>query len=288
MGQEEVLRNKKLYLLDLDGTLYIDDHLIDGALDFLRDARAKGRVVYLSNNSSRGTDSYMKKFRRLGIDAETNDFLTSADALIHYLMRYYGPTLKVQKIYVMGTASFRKQLTDAGYMLWDEEHDGGTDPTMVILGFDRELTYRKLEIVSRLLTVYPDIPYLATNPDWVCPAAFDPDPSAMTVGEKIGRVRGSVPDCGSMAEMLRIATGRSPRFIGKPDPFMIDMAVDRYGFSKEETLVIGDRIYTDIASGVNAGVDTAFVLSGEGTEEDIVKYGVQPTYIFKSIKEIPV
>ena len=284
----EALKSKKLYLLDLDGTLYIDERLIDGAADFLRGARAKGRVVFLSNNSSRGTDSYLKKFMRLGIDAEAGDFLTSADALIYYLNTNYGPELRSKKIYVMGTASFRKQLEDAGYSLWDEDRDGGKDPAMVILGFDRELTYRKLEIVSRLLTIYPDMPYIATNPDWVCPAAFDPDPATMTVGEMIVPVRGSVPDCGSMAEMIKTATGRSPKFIGKPEPLMIDLAMERFGYSREETLVIGDRIYTDIASGVNAGVDTAFVLSGEGTEEDIVRYGVKPTYTFKTIKEIPV
>lgn len=288
MGSEDALKRKKLYLLDLDGTLYIDDRLIDGAADFLRDAGSKGRVVYLSNNSSRGTDSYLKKFRRLGIDADADDFLTSADALIHYLKVSYGPGLKKEKIYVMGTGSFRKQLEDSGYVLWDEDRDGGKDPSMVILGFDRELTFRKLEIVSRLLTVYPRMPYIATNPDWVCPAAFYPDPETVKAGEKIGHVRGSVPDCGSMAEMLRTATGRSPKFIGKPEPLMIEMAMKRYGYSAEETLVIGDRIYTDIASGSNAGVDTAFVLSGEGTEEDIVRYGVKPTYIFNSIKEIPV
>ena len=288
MGQVELLRNKKLYLLDLDGTLYIDDRLMDGALDFLSSARTKGRVVFLSNNSSRGTDSYLKKFRRLGIDADADDFLTSADALIYYLNTGFDPEFKKQKIYVMGTESFRKQLEDAGFSLWDEDRDGSKDPVMVILGFNRELTYRKLEIVSRLLTVYPDMPYLATNPDWVCPAAFDPDPLTMTGGERIDRVRGSVPDCGSMAEMLRVATGRNPRFIGKPDPFMVRLAMERNCYSEEETLVVGDRIYTDIASGLNAGVDTAFVLSGEGRPEDIVKYGIQPTYIFNSIKEIPV
>ena len=113
------------------------------------------------------------------------------------------------------------------------------------------------------------MPYFAANPDWVCPAEF-----------------GYVPDCGSMAEMLWHATGRKPIFMGKPEPLMAEMAMKKFGCTKEETLIMGDRIYTDIACGVNAGVDTAFLLSGEGVMEDIVKYGIEPTYIFNSIKEI--
>jgi ribonucleotide monophosphatase NagD (HAD superfamily) len=133
------------------------------------------------------------------------------------------------------------------------------------MGFDTELTFNKLEDACILLGRGVD--YIATNPDWVCPTPY-----------------GYVPDCGSVAEMLKRATGRSPRFIGKPQPDMVLSAIELSGYKPEETLVIGDRLYTDIACGVNAGVDTALVLSGESRLSDI--NDIKPTYIFKDIREI--
>ena len=97
---------------------------------------------------------------------------------------------------------------------------------------------------------------------------------------------GSAPDCGSVIEMLHTATGRRPKVIGKPQPEMALLAMEQTGFSPRETCLIGDRVYTDIACGVNAGVDTIFVLSGEGVMEDIPKYGVQPTYCMQNIREV--
>ncbi len=266
MNMKPDLSNKKLFLMDMDGTIYLDDKLLPGAREFIERTREKGRAVFLTNNSSRGIDAYLEKMARLGIPAVRDDFLTSVDATIYYLEERFGKGLEGKTMYVMGTGSFKKQLRDAGFKVIDSLEEG---IDMVVLGFDRELTYRKLEDVSRLLTENPEMPYFAANPDWVCPAEF-----------------GYVPDCGSMAEMLWHATGRKPIFMGKPEPLMAEMAMKKFGCSKEETLIMGDRIYTDIACGVNAGVDTAFLLSGEGVMEDIVKYGIEPTYIFNSIKEI--
>ncbi|MBQ4467556.1 MAG: HAD-IIA family hydrolase [Firmicutes bacterium] len=266
MDKKPDLSNKKLFLMDMDGTIYLDDRLLPGAREFIDRTREKGRAVFLTNNSSRGIDAYLAKMARLGIPATAEDFLTSVDATIYYLEDHFGPEAGGKIMYVMGTESFKKQLRSAGFKVVDSLVEG---IDMVLLGFDRELTYKKLEDVSRLLSENPDMPYFAANPDWVCPAEF-----------------GYVPDCGSMAEMLWHATGRKPIFMGKPEPLMAELAMKRFGYSKEETLIMGDRIYTDIACGVNAGVDTAFLLSGEGVMEDIVKYGIEPTYIFKSIKEI--
>lgn len=97
---------------------------------------------------------------------------------------------------------------------------------------------------------------------------------------------GFVPDCGSISAMLSKITGKSPVFIGKPAPKMPELAMKKFGFSKEETVIIGDRLYTDIKCGINAGINTAFVLSGEGTLADIEKYGITPKFIYKNIKEI--
>ena len=137
----------------------------------------------------------------------------------------------------------------------------------LIISNDQELNFKKLEDACKLLL--GDIEYIATNPDWVCPTIF-----------------GYVPDCGSFAEMLFRATGKKPHFIGKPRPEMLTLAMGKYGYSKEESVMIGDRVYTDIASGYNAEIDTIFVLTGEGTMSDAENTDTKPTYIFKNIKEV--
>ena len=277
------LTNKRLFLLDMDGTLYLDDRLFPGATDFLAKIRAcGGKYLFLTNNSSKGVDAYVTKMTRMGVPAAPADFLTSVDALIVFLERTYGAAVKKKKMYVVGTRSFRAQLAAAGFLLTETPDD---DTEILILGFDRELTYRKLEDACRLLmrgvqeprtsgdakaaAELPAVDYYATNPDWVCPTVF-----------------GSVPDCGSMAWMLEKATGRLPKFIGKPEPEMALLAMAQCGCSAAETLLIGDRLYTDIACGNRAGVDTAFVLSGEGTLADLAKGQGKPTYIFENIAEV--
>ena len=135
------------------------------------------------------------------------------------------------------------------------------------MGFDTELTFKKLEHACILLG--RGIDYVATNPDYVCPTAY-----------------GYVPDCGSVSRMLYNATKRMPIFIGKPQSEMVYLAMEKTGFGKAETVIIGDRLYTDIACGANAGVDTIFVLSGEGTMEDIKKSDTKPTYIYPDVKQL--
>lgn len=254
-------KQKKLFLLDMDGTIYLGDDLFDGTLDFLRRVRGQGgRYLFATNNSSRGVNAYVERLRRMGIDAVADDFLTSTDALIWYLQGKYDDTL----IYAFGTKTFREQLIDAGFHITDKLEEG---VSLLVCGFDTELTFQKLEDACILLGRGVD--FVATNPDWVCPTAW-----------------GSVPDCGSVCEMLFRATGRRAKFIGKPQPEMVLLSMERCGCTREETVLIGDRVYTDIACGVNAGVDTAFVLSGEGVVEDIEKYQVTPTGIYRNIREI--
>ena len=264
----------------MDGTIYLGDRLFDGTVDFLEYVRASGgKYLFLTNNSSRSVDAYIDRMARFGISTTKEDFLTSVDALCVYLSKNgYGG----KRLYAFGTASFRRQLTDAGFSVTDRLEDG---IDALVCGLDTELTFRKLEDACRLLmrgrqeartsgdakaaAGLPAVDYYATNPDWVCPTAF-----------------GSVPDCGSMAWMLEKATGRLPKFIGKPEPEMALLAMAQCGCSAAETLLIGDRLYTDIACGNRAGVDTAFVLSGEGTLADLAKGQGKPTYIFENIAEV--
>ena len=254
------LKQIKLYLLDMDGTIYLDNDLFDGTLDFLDYVKSiGGRYIFLTNNSSKSVDKYIEKLNSMGIKSDKNDFLTSTDATVEYLHK-----CNFKKIYALGTESFKEQLKNSRLNITDEI-EGGID--CLCMGYDTELTYKKLEDASILLN--EDIAYIATNPDWVCPTRY-----------------GYAPDCGSVSEMLARATGKKPKFIGKPEPLMAELAIKITGFDKTETAIMGDRLYTDIACGVNAGISTIFVLSGEGTEADIDKYKIYPDYIFKNIREI--
>ena len=255
------LKEKKLFLLDMDGTIYLDEDLFDGTLDFLDYVkRIGGRYLFLTNNSSKGIDKYVEKLARLGISSTAEDFLTSTEATIAYLK-----SKNHKKIYAFGTESFRRQLADVGLPITDKLEEG---IDCLCLSNDQELTFKKLEDASYLL-LKCDVDYIATNPDWVCPTAY-----------------GSVPDCGSFAEMLWRVSGKRPKFIGKPQPDMIYHALARTGYQKEDALMLGDRLYTDIASGVNAGIDTVFVLSGEGTLADLETSETKPTYVRSNIREL--
>lgn len=256
----ENLKNIKLYLLDMDGTIYLDNDLFEGVVDFLQYVKSiGGRYIFLTNNSSKSVDKYIEKLKSLGITATADDFLTSVDATIFYL----NPK-NYKKIYAFGTDSFKSQLKEEGLPITDNLED---DVDCLCMGFDTELSFRKLEDACILLR--KDIDYIATNPDLVCPTWY-----------------GSVPDCGSVSEMIYNATGKRPFFIGKPNSLMVDLAVEKTGFKRNETALVGDRLYTDIACAANADITGIFVLSGEGTLDDIQKYGIKPDCIYEDIKTL--
>ncbi len=255
------LSEKRLFLLDMDGTIYLGDRLFEKVPEFLEKVRQLGgRYLFLTNNSSRGVEGYIEKMERMGIQTTKEDYLTSVDATIAYLRKEQPG----KKCYVFGTRSFYDQLSAAGIPVTRERAE---DVEILLCGFDTELTFQKLEDACILLQQGVD--FVATNPDWVCPTWY-----------------GSVPDCGSVCEMLYRATGRRPKVIGKPQPEMVQLALQRTGFSPEQTVLVGDRLYTDIACGINAGIDTVFVLSGEGTEEDIATYQMEPTWVLPHISKL--
>ena len=254
------LKSKRLFLLDMDGTIYLDNDIFDGTLDFLNYIKSiGGRYIFLTNNSSKGVDKYIEKLEKMAIKATADDFLTSTDATILYMKER-----KYKKIYAFGTASFVKQLKDAGLCVTTQREDG---IDCLCLSNDTELTFQKLEDACILLG--ENIDYIATNPDWVCPTWY-----------------GFVPDCGSFADIIYNATKKRPKFIGKPEPEMAYLAMKATGFAKEETVLLGDRLYTDIACGVNAGISTVFVLSGEGTMDDLEKSDVKPEFIYDNIRKL--
>lgn len=255
------LKKKKLWLFDMDGTIYEEERVFDGTLDLLKNIVDQGgRYVFITNNSSKSVIDYIKKVNRLGIEANIDNFFTSAQATILFLKERYPRT----KIYCQGTKSLIKELFDEGIDVTEEVGD----VDVVLVGFDMELTTRKLRNTCEILS-RQDVVYLATNPDLVCPVSF-----------------GYIPDCGSICKMIENATGKKPRYIGKPEPTMVDIVREKFKVGVEQTVVIGDRLYTDIATGINAGVTAVCVLTGEANIEKIETSDIKPTLTFESVKAI--
>ena len=261
MNKQETIRRMKLFLFDLDGTLYLGEQLYPFTIDLLRRIRETGgRSLYMTNNSSKSVEDYIRKLEKLGIPATREDFITSAQATAWYLQQNHsGKTL-----YVCGTESLKEELRREGFTVTTNIDE----VECIVMGFDTELTFKKLHDVSWLLSTR-DIPYIATNPDYVCPTEF-----------------GSVPDCGSVCDMIYNATQKRPLVIGKPEPLMPQLAMERLGISQEEACCIGDRIYTDIRSGLNAGITTMLVLSGETTREILDASDVKPHFVLEDAGEI--
>ena len=262
MELADALQTIKLYLFDMDGTLYLGDRLYDFTIDLLQTIRATGgRYLFMTNNSSKSVEDYIRKLEKMGIAATREDFITSSQATAYYLHKHH----EGQTLYVCGTESLKAELRREGFTLTENTDD--TD--CIVMGFDTELTFRKLHDVSYLLLTRPEIPYIATNPDLVCPTEF-----------------GSVPDCGSVCQMLQNVSGRLPVVIGKPSALMPQLAMEKWGVTGSQTCVIGDRIYTDIKSGLNAGALTVLVLSGETTRVILEASEEKPHLVLSDAGEI--
>ena len=262
MDKNEILKSKKLYLFDMDGTLYLGDRLYDFTIELLETLKATGRkYLFMTNNSSKSVEDYIKKLAKLGIPSTREDFITSSQATAYYLKQHHWG----QKLYVCGTQSLKRELQMEGFTVTENIDE----VECIVMGFDTELTFQKLHDVSYLLLTRESIPYIATNPDYVCPTEF-----------------GSVPDCGSVCDMIYNATRKRPVVIGKPSPLMPLLAMDQHGYSKEETAVVGDRIYTDVKSGLNAGITGILVLSGESTLQTLAESDVEPHLVLEDASEI--
>lgn len=259
--QTKDMKAINLYLFDMDGTLYLGEQLYDFTKELLQKIKEAGKkYLFMTNNSSKSVADYVKKLERLGIEAEEDDFITSSQATAYYLKLHYPN----DRLYVCGTHSLKEELKKEGFVITEnlEEVD------CIVMGFDTELTFQKLEDVSRLLSEKA-LPYIATNPDYVCPTEF-----------------GFVPDCGSVCDMIYNATKKRPIVIGKPTALMPELAMEKYGYGKHETAVVGDRIYTDIKSGLNAGILGILVMSGETTKEILEASEDQPDLVLKDAGEI--
>lgn len=243
---KEKLSKIKHLALDMDGTIYLGSTLFPFTKKFLADMTEAGiSYSFLTNNPSISVSDYLKKLEKLGIEASEDNMYTTSLAAIDYIKSHYP---QAKRLFILGTPSMTTQFEEAGFISCADDPDDV--PDVLVVAFDKTLAYDRLCRASWWAS--QGIPYVATNPDRVCPT----DQRTVLV------------DCGSMCKCIEYATGRQPDVcVGKPDPNMLRGVFERYGYQPEEVAMVGDRIYTDTATAHNAGAFGVLVLSGETTLE---------------------
>lgn len=248
------------FVLDMDGTIYLGDRVIPGAHDLLNLFEQKGiNYCFFTNNSSRSPEDYKAKLKRLGLSSHPTIF-TSGDVTADYLLKTYGPN---PNVYVVGTKPLIAQFTQAGVNCEDT-----VKPDCVVVGFDTTFCFSKATRAVELLR--DGVPFIATNVDAVCPLE----------NNKV------LPDCASICAMLTYATGRKPKFIGKPFAETAAYIQSATKLPAEKIAVIGDRLYTDMQLALENGMCAVGVLSGEMTKEDIAGSDSKPHYLFDSVAQL--
>lgn len=248
--------------LDMDGTIYMGQSLFDFTPPFLACLREMGITYsFLTNNPSTSIADYLKKLAGMGIEATEEEMYTTALATIDYIRTHYP---EARRLYILGTPSMTAEFERAGFSATANSADD--KPDVVVVAFDKTLEYDRL--CRAAYWVQQGLPYVATNPDRVCPT----DQPTVLV------------DCGSICKCIEHATGRQPDIVlGKPDPNMLTGVQSRYGVRADEVAMVGDRIYTDIEMAFNAGAMGVLVLSGETTLEVADEAPRQPDLIAENI-----
>ncbi len=252
----ERLSSVRGFLLDMDGTFYLSNRLLEGALRFIDVLRAQDKeFLFLTNNSSKHRRQYADKIRGLGLPLEEESVLTSGEATALYLREKHAGA----SLFVVGTPSLEEEFRQHGFRLVDHE------PQFLVLGFDTTLTYQKLWTLCDF--VRAGVPYVATHPDFNCPTE-----------------NGFMPDVGAMIAFVKAATGREPDLVvGKPNRLIVDAAAMKLKLQVDQLAMIGDRLYTDIALGESSGIVTVLVLSGETKVGDVKGSPFQPDYTFPNL-----
>ena len=260
-------KSKKLkeitcFALDMDGTVYLGEKWIDGALEFLKAVEEAGKqYVFLTNNSSKNAESYVRKLEKMGLCVDISRIVTSGQATIDYLKTNFPG----KRVYLLGNELLQEEFEKEGILLAQGDQDV---PEVVVTAFDTSLTYAKMCRVCDL--VRDGLPYITTHPDFNCPTET-----------------GFIPDSGAIHAFIHASAFRYPdHVIGKPSGDIMDYLARRAGVLKEQTAMVGDRLYTDVAAGVNNGYTGILVLSGEATMEDVKESKIIPDLIFDSVKDM--
>jgi 4-nitrophenyl phosphatase len=246
------------YILDLDGVVYLGKNIIPGAYEAINHLRDAGRrVIFLTNNSTRSRESVASRLESLGIGCNGSDVITSAYAASVYIKEQYGPST----VYCIGEPGLLEELEQEGHTIAEQDVD------KVLVGLDKEFNYHKLKL--GLDNLRAGAGFIATNTDALLPTES-----------------GFLPGAGSMVAALKAASGKDPIVIGKPNKPIMDVLLKEYGLKREECVMIGDRLETDILAGINAGMRTVLVLTGASGIKDIELSGIQPDTILDSLVDL--
>lgn len=256
--RKKLLEEIRLFVLDLDGTVYLGDRLLDGVTDFLARCQKTGRqVLFFTNNTSRNPQEYIEKLGRMGIAVSREQIMTAGDVTIRYLRQQYPG----KSVFLLGVPALRQSFTEGGIPLSE------TAPDIVVAGFDKTLNYERLTLACTFLR--RGAVFLATHPDINCPTEAEP-----------------IPDCGAICAAITASTGCTPKALGKPAAETVKMVLLSTGFRLEEIAFVGDRLYTDVACGTKNGAKGLLVLTGETTREDLSHADFTPDGVYDSLGEI--
>lgn len=260
MNKKLLLQETELFVLDMDGTFYLDNEMIDGSLDFLEQIKRLGKkFVFFTNNSSKSPDTYIEKLAKMNCHISRDQILTSGDVMVHYLQKNHPG----KSVYLVGTPDLEANFRLNGINLTEGQ------PDVVVIGFDLTLTYEKL--MRACLYIRNGAEFLATHLDINCPTHD-----------------GFIPDCGSMCAAIALSTGKQPKYVGKPFKETVDYVLAKTGAELEKVTFVGDRLYTDVKTGINNGAYGVLVLSGEVKFEDVAVSDVVPDAIFNDLKDMAV
>ena len=260
-----VLNEKKLYIFDMDGTIYLGNQVFPFAIRFIKNLRKNGKkVLFFTNNASHSPDFYLNKLTRLGFEPTADEIMTSGDVTIEFLRRHRAG----KTVYLVGTDELVNNFREKGINLLTGDEETAD---IVITSFDTTLTYKKLDDACRL--VRGGAEYLSTHPDYNCPTET-----------------GFIPDSGAIAAFVTASTGKTPTYFGKPYKETIDMICEATGLDRSEMCIFGDRLYTDIAIGKRHGVTAVLVLSGETQPADVdaAEEKDKPDFVFDSLDNVDV
>lgn len=258
-----ILKNKKLYIFDMDGTIYLGNQVFPYAIRFIKNLRKNGkRVLFFTNNASHSPEFYLKKLTRLGFEPTMDEIMTSGDVTAEFLLRHRAD----KSVYLVGTDDLVNNFRERGINLIDGKSESAD---IVITSFDTSLTYEKLDNACRL--VRNGAEYLSTHPDFNCPTET-----------------GFIPDSGAIAAFVTASTGKIPTYFGKPYRETVEMICEATGCTKSEMCIFGDRLYTDIAIGRRHGVTAVLVLSGETQPADVESAEPidRPDFTFDSLDDV--
>ncbi len=259
VSMKEILKYKG-FIIDMDGVVYREKEVIEGSREAIKRLKELGKkIVFISNNSTRSREEYMEKLRDLNLPIEIDEIMPATYALATYLSRKYPD----KKVFVLGTLGLIKELLWAGIKITEDEEKAD----LLVTGSDLNISYEKFKKATRILLAGK--PWIATNKDKLHPTQS-----------------GLVPGAGLIVGALSFITGREPEIIGKPSKNIVEEAIKKIGVKKEECIIIGDLIESDILAGKNAGIATALVLSGATNREDLKKSSIKPDYVLERLFSI--